>query len=64
MELVRRARDLGAIGATISGAGPTVLFWTHWDTTAGLVESLKGEAPDCDVRRVQFQPAGADVREL
>jgi homoserine kinase len=64
MDLVRRARDLGAIGATISGAGPTVLFWTHWDSTAGLVDSLKGEAPDCDVQRVQFQPAGADVREL
>lgn len=64
MDLVRRARDLGAIGATISGAGPTVLFWTHWDSTAGLVDSLKGQVPDCDVRRVQFQPAGADVREL
>lgn len=64
MELVRRARDLGAIGATISGAGPTVLFWTHWDTTAGLVQQLHEEAPDCDVSRVQFQPAGADVREL
>ena len=27
MELVRDARALGALGATISGAGPTVLFW-------------------------------------
>lgn len=64
MELVERARELGAIGATISGAGPTVLFWSHWDDTAGLVARLREEAPDCDVRRVQFQPAGADVREL
>lgn len=64
MELVRGARELGAIGATISGAGPTVLFWTHWDATAGLVEALREAAPDCDVRRVQFQPAGADVRQL
>ena len=64
MELVARARDLGAIGATISGAGPTVLFWSHWDATAGLVQRLHEEAPDCDVQRVQFQPAGADVREL
>lgn len=64
MELVRRARDLGAIGATISGAGPSVLFWTHWDATAGLVQHLREEAADCEVRRVHFQPAGADVRQL
>ena len=34
MDLVRRARDLGALGATISGAGPTVLVWCHYDATA------------------------------
>lgn len=64
MALVARARELGAVGATISGAGPTVLFWAHWDGTAGLVARLREEAPDCHVRRVAFQPAGADVREL
>src|SRR5207248_8811262 len=31
MELLRSARELGAIGASISGAGPTVLFWCHWE---------------------------------
>src|SRR5207342_1782341 len=30
MELVDEARNLGALGATISGAGPTVLVWTTW----------------------------------
>ena len=64
MALVKGAREYGAVGATISGAGPTVLFWTHWDDTAGLVGRLREEAPDCDVRRVAFQPAGADVRQL
>ena len=64
MALLARARELGAVGATISGAGPTVLFWAHWDDTAGLVSKLREEAPDCDVRRVTFQPAGADVRQL
>lgn len=64
MALVRRARELGAVGATISGAGPTVLLWTHWDTTATVVSRLAEELPDCDVRRIQFQPAGADVSEL
>ena len=64
MELVDRAEELGAVGATISGAGPTVLFWCHWQQTGGVVERLKAEAPDCEVRRATFAPGGADVREL
>jgi homoserine kinase len=64
MELVERAEELGAVGATISGAGPTVLFWCHWQQTGGLVDRLKKEASDCEVRRVTFAPGGADVREL
>jgi homoserine kinase len=64
MELVDRAEELGSVGATISGAGPTVLFWCHFDQTGALVERLRREAPDCDVRRVTFAPGGADVREL
>ncbi len=64
MELVRRARELGAIGASISGAGPTVLFWSQWEQTGALFESLRAEAPECDVRRVQFTPSGAHVQEL
>jgi homoserine kinase len=64
MELVGRARELGALGATISGAGPAVLFWSHFEQTGALFEALRAEAPDCDVRRVQFDPSGADVRAL
>jgi homoserine kinase len=64
MELVRRARELGAAGASISGAGPAVLFWCHWQQTGGLVERLRAEASDCDVRRAGFSPGGADVRAL
>jgi homoserine kinase len=64
MELVERAGELGAVGATISGAGPAVLFWCHWQQTGPLIERLKAEAADCEVRRVQFVPGGADVREL
>ena len=64
MELVARARELGAIGATISGAGPTVLFWCQWQQTGALYEALRDAAPDCEVRRVQFVPGGADVRAL
>ena len=64
MELVGRATQLGAVGATISGAGPAVLFWCHWQQTGPLMDSLRSEAPDCEIRRVQFVPGGADVREL
>ena len=64
MELVRAARELGAVGASISGAGPTVLFWVHWQQTGSVMEAVRKAAPDCDVRRVQFTPAAADVREL
>ena len=64
MELLRRASELGAIGATISGAGPSVLFWCHFEQTGHLSERLRAEAPDCEVRRVQFTPGGADVRAL
>ena len=64
MELVGQARELGAVGASISGAGPTVLFWCHWQQTGPLFEALRSAAPDCEVRRVQFVPGGADVRAL
>ena len=64
MELVAQAEALGAVGATISGAGPTVLFWCHWEGTGGVFEALQTEAADCDVKRVQFVPGGADVRAL
>jgi homoserine kinase len=64
MELVERAQELGAVGATISGAGPAVLFWCHWQQTGPLMERLRAEAADCEIRRVQFVPGGADVRAL
>jgi homoserine kinase len=64
MELVERASELGAVGATISGAGPTVLFWCHWEQTGALMDRLRSDAPDCKIRRVAFAAGGADVRSL
>jgi homoserine kinase len=65
MALVERARELGAIGATISGAGPTVLVWTQLEQTGAVHERLRAEADGwASVHRVAFEPAGADVREL
>ena len=65
MELVRNARDLGALGATISGAGPTVLMWSHYEQTAGVFDALRRQTEGwADVVRAPFEPMGADVREL
>ena len=65
MALLKRAREFGAIGATISGAGPTVLFWTQADATGAVVGRLRSEAEGwADVLRAPFESQGADVREL
>ena len=65
LELIAAASGLGALGATISGAGPTVLVWSFWQDTGKVVEAL---APLCEgwaeVRRIPFSPLGADVTEL
>jgi homoserine kinase len=65
MEIVDAAAELGALGATISGAGPTVLVWTTWqdagDVAAALEQRCAGWA---EVRRLPFTPLGADVPEL
>jgi homoserine kinase len=65
MELLAAARELGAVGATISGAGPSVLFWCFWQDTGKVTEALAARTEGwAEVRRVPFSPAGADVPEL
>jgi len=64
MELLERARGLGAVGASISGAGPTVLFWSHTEATGQLLSRLVREVPDWRIERVAFEPEGATVRTL
>ncbi|MGZ5418980.1 MAG: homoserine kinase [Solirubrobacterales bacterium] len=65
IELVESAAELGAIGATISGAGPTVLVWVNWQETGKVVEALKKKVGEwAEIRRVPFAALGADVPEL
>ena len=65
MELVRAAPEMGALGATISGAGPAVLVWSFWQDTGMVVTALEQWAGDwAEVLRVPFSPTGADVPEL
>jgi homoserine kinase len=65
MQLVAEARELGALGATISGAGPTVLVWSFWQDTGKVSAALAERVGDwAEVMRVPFSPLGADVPEL
>jgi homoserine kinase len=65
MELVDAAAEMGALGATISGAGPAVLVWTTWQEAGNVAAAL---GPRCagwaEVRRMPFSPLGVDVPEL
>jgi len=64
-ELALRARELGALGATISGAGPTVLFWCFYEQTGTVAEALGREVEGwAQVLRAPFEPQGAYVEEL
>jgi homoserine kinase len=63
--LLERAPALGALGATISGAGPSVLVWTHFEHTGTVIELLAPEVRDwARVSRVTFEAQGAYVRGL
>jgi homoserine kinase len=65
LEVAERAGELGALGATISGAGPTVLVWSHYEQTGGVAQALKRETEGwAAVMRVPFEPQGAEVRAL
>ncbi len=64
-ELLDEVPKLGALGATISGAGPTVLVWCHYEQTGALVDALSRKSAGwADVQRVTFESQGADVRGL
>ena len=65
LELLALASEVGAIGATVSGAGPAVLFWCFWQDTGKVIDALTAQAgEDMEIRRARFTPLGADVPEL
>ncbi len=69
-EIVAQAAAHGALGATISGAGPTVLIWCTRDPehAAGPPQLLQWLAAAsegwAEVRIVEFEPRGAQVTAL
>jgi homoserine kinase len=65
MELAGRARELGALGATISGAGPAVLVWCFYEQTGAVAEALGPEIEGwARLLRTPFEPQGAYVEQL
>ena len=63
--LVDRAAELGALGATISGAGPTVLVWCHYEQTGSVIDRLTQRTDGwATVLRAPFESQGADVRGM
>ena len=63
MELVERAGELGALGATISGAGPSVLVWVRSEAAADVAARLGSSCAGwARVLRLPFAADGADVR--
>jgi homoserine kinase len=64
-ELAKRAADFGALGATISGAGPTVLLWCFYEHTGAVVEALQPDVQGwATLTRAPFEVQGAYVEEL
>jgi homoserine kinase len=63
MELVERAAAIGALGATISGAGPSVLVWVRSQRAGDVVARLESECAGwAQVLRLPFEPRGVEIR--
>ncbi len=57
--------EIGALGATISGSGPTVLVWCRYEQTGRVVEALTRHTRGwATVMRARFESQGADVGGL
>jgi len=65
LALAERARELGALGATISGAGPTVLFWCFYEHTGAVAQALGEEIEGwATLLRTPFEAQGGYVEGM
>jgi homoserine kinase len=61
-ELLERAVSLGALGATISGAGPAVLVWTRSESREDVAAAVREYAAGwAQVHAVPFASGGAEI---
>ena len=59
LEKVRADLPSGALGATISGSGPTVIVWADDDAVPTCVAELEARYPEVDVLPLPASPKGA-----
>ena len=64
--IVRQASlDAGALGCSISGAGPTMFAWAHVDHASAVLEAMRREfarrSIEVDEWMVEINSAGARV---
>lgn len=63
--LIEDAARYGALGGTVSGAGPTVLLWCRVHESGAVVAHLQSRVDGwAKVLRVPFEPKGASVSSL
>lgn len=56
---VRERLPLGALGATLSGSGPTVIVWTRRESASECARELTATYPDVAVLSLSVSPEGA-----
>jgi homoserine kinase len=59
---VRERLPAGALGATLSGSGPTVIVWARRGEDAACADELERRFPDADVLRLKVTARGAGPR--
>jgi homoserine kinase len=58
---VRRTLPDGALGATLSGSGPTVIVWARREQAAACEDRLRTQFPQTTVIRLDVTPRGAHL---
>jgi homoserine kinase len=56
---VREQLPDGALGATLSGSGPTVIVWARPESAAACAAELTERFPESDVLHLSISPTGA-----
>jgi homoserine kinase len=59
LAVVREQLPDGALGATLSGSGPTVIVWARPESAAACATELTDRFPDADVLHLSISPTGA-----
>jgi len=60
---VRERLPVGALGATLSGSGPTVVVWARPESAAACSAELESRFPDTAVHVLHVSPRGAHAHE-